>query len=184
MFARTQRLLLRPAWQEDVEPLYRAIADERVVRNLSRAPWPYTRENAAVFVGAERSAREASFLIFKIGGPALELIGAIGLGATRDGAAELGYWLAPAHWGQGYAPEAGRAVVAIARDALRLRRLLAGHFLDNPASGAVLRKLGFKPTGLIRTRPSVARGEDVASAEFELDLAPGTIHAAAPALAA
>ena len=41
MFARTERLLLRPGWAEDAPALARAIADEQVVRNLATAPWPY-----------------------------------------------------------------------------------------------------------------------------------------------
>ena len=40
MFARTERLLLRPGWAEDAPALARAIADEQVVRNLATAPWP------------------------------------------------------------------------------------------------------------------------------------------------
>ena len=34
MFARTNRLLLRPGWMEDAPALARAIGDEAVVRNL------------------------------------------------------------------------------------------------------------------------------------------------------
>ena len=41
MFARTERLLLRPGWREDAPALFRAIADEGIVRNLAQAPWPY-----------------------------------------------------------------------------------------------------------------------------------------------
>ncbi|HEX8257817.1 MAG TPA: GNAT family N-acetyltransferase, partial [Allosphingosinicella sp.] len=40
MFARTDRLLLRPGWAEDAPALYAAIADEAIVRNLASAPWP------------------------------------------------------------------------------------------------------------------------------------------------
>ena len=35
MFARTERLLLRPGWQEDAPALARAIGEEAVVRNLA-----------------------------------------------------------------------------------------------------------------------------------------------------
>ena len=49
----------------------------------------------------------------------------------------------------------------------RLPELVAGHFLDNPASGAVLRKLGFRPTGKVAQRYSVARGGEAACALFE-----------------
>ncbi|MBA3730647.1 MAG: GNAT family N-acetyltransferase, partial [Sphingomonas sp.] len=41
MFTRTARLLLRPGWAEDAPALAAAIGDERIVRNLATAPWPY-----------------------------------------------------------------------------------------------------------------------------------------------
>ena len=63
-----------------------------------------------------------------------------------------------------------RAMVAAARDTLRLPRLSAGHFLDNPASGRVLEKLGFRPTGAIVARYSAGRGEEAPCRLFELDL--------------
>ncbi len=50
-----------------------------------------------------------------------------------------------------------RAVLALARDSLRLPRIQAGHFTDNPASGRVLQKLGFRPAGAVTTRHSMAR---------------------------
>jgi hypothetical protein len=63
------------------------------------------------------------------------MVGTIGIGARPGGVKELGYWIARPFWGLGYATEAGAALIAIARDGLRLKRLQAGHFLDNPASG-------------------------------------------------
>lgn len=169
MFARTERLLLRPAWAEDAEALHGAIADEGIVRNLARVPWPYAREHAAEFAARERAEGEAVFLIFLVGAPP-RLIGGLGLHPAPDGEMELGYWLARDRWGRGYATEAGRAVVDIARATLRLPRLTAGHFIDNPASGRVLRKLGFQPTGRVALRHCAARAADIPFAEFVLEL--------------
>ena len=170
MFARTERLLLRPAWVEDQDALFRAIGDERIVRNLATVPWPYEPAYAADWIERQRPADRPSALIFLLGSGAPQLIGGIGIHDTPEGQVELGYWIARPHWGQGYATEAGRAVLAFARDALRLERLIAGHFLDNPASGSVLRKLGFQPTGLIGMRHSAARNAEVPMAEFVLEL--------------
>ena len=50
------------------------------------------------------------------------------------------------------------------------RRLIAGHFTDNPASGRVLRKLGFKNTGRVEQRHSLGRGQSVASALYVKEL--------------
>lgn len=169
MFARTDRLMLRPGWAEDAPALFRAIADDTIVRNLASAPWPYELADAEAFLATERSAHEATFLIFRRTRGAPELIGAAGLGRLPSGEAELGYWIARPHWGLGYATEAARVVVDIARNAFRLRHLSAGHFTDNPASGRVLGKIGFKPTGIVAPRYSAGRREAAPCRLFRLD---------------
>ena len=173
MFARTPRLLLRPGWIEDAPALSRAIGDEAVVRNLARAPWPYALGDAESFLTMPRSPSVANFLIFESPTEAPRLVGGIAIDPPTAGEAEFGYWLTPDAWGRGYATEAGRQVIEIARHAIGLRRLHAGHFTDNPASGRVLTKLGFRFTGRIEPRHSRARGAAAPCALFELDLDEG-----------
>ena len=169
MFARTKRLTLRPAWPEDAAAIARAIGHEAVVRMLAKAPWPYCLADAEAFTARRDQAGEASFLILSHECEYPRLVGGIGL-APDDYGHELGYWLAPDAWGRGYATEAGQAVVAIARHALGLKRLHSGHFLDNPASGRVLHKLGFRPTGAVKGRYSAGRDAIAPCRLFELDL--------------
>ena len=170
MFARTERLLLRPGWSQDAEALYAAIRDEGIVRNLASAPWPYTMADAKAFLATERKAGTPVSLIFLRGEGAPQLIGTIGLDRMPDGEPELGYWIARPHWGRGYVTEAGRAVIAVARDALRLKRLTAGHFVDNPASGRVLEKLGFRPTGITLPHYRAGRGASAPCRRYALAL--------------
>lgn len=170
MFVRTQRLTLRPGWAEDAPELARAIGHEAVVRNLAMLPWPYPIEAAETFLGHFDDPAEPRFLVFEHLEGATRLIGCIDITARRGEAHELGYWLTPDAWGRGYATEAGRAVLGAAR-ARGIRRVTAGHFLDNPASGRVLRKLGFRPTGRVTSVYSRGRGAVAPSARFELDLA-------------
>lgn len=149
MFARTERLLLRPGWAEDATALVGAIADEAVVRNLSRVPWPYGPAEAEAFLGLPQDERRPRLLIFTRDSEP-ELVGGIGIMDLDDGPAEqaeLGYWIARAHWGRGYATEAARAVLDMAFHGLRLGRIEAGHFADNAGSGRVLAKLGFTAQG-------------------------------------
>ena len=169
MFARTERLLLRPGWAEDAPELARAIADEQVVRNLATAPWPYRQEDAEAFLAAPRDPVMPTFLITERTAAAPRIVGSCGLGRRPSGAIELGYWIARAHWGKGFATEAGWALIDIAR-ALRLSRLEGSHFVDNPASGRVLEKLGFAPTGMSVERYSCARGGEAISKIYRLSL--------------
>ena len=169
MFARTERLLLRPGWAEDAPALAKAIADEMIVRNLSSAPWPFSLRDAEAFLAAPRDPVLPSLLVFERTDGEPVLVGSCGLGRRPSGAVELGYWISRGHWGRGFATEAGQALVGIAR-ALGIARLEASHFLDNPASGRVLEKLGFQSTGIIAPRLSCARGVEIPARFFRLQL--------------
>ena len=181
MFARTERLLLRPGWTEDAAALAQAIADEMIVRNLASAPWPYRLRDAEAFLAQPRDPALPSFLIFERTKGAPRLVGACGLGRRPSGAVEMGYWITRAHWGRGFATEASTALIEIAH-ALRLARLEASHFLDNPASARVLEKLGFEPIGITAPRMSCARGAEATARLLRLNLSAGS--EVQPALAA
>ena len=178
MFARTERLLLRPGWAEDAPALAKAIADQTIVRNLASAPWPFSLRDAEAFLVAPRDPILPSLLVFERTDGEPMLVGACGLGRRPSGAVELGYWISRQHWGRGLASEAGLALVDIAR-ALGLARLEASHFLDNPASGRVLEKLGFQPTGIIAPRLSCARGAEIPARYFRLEFAAAEAEALA-----
>jgi len=162
MFARTERLLLRPGWGEDAPALFHAIADEAIVDKLPGTPWPYNPQDAEAFLAREqRPDALPELLIYARTRGAPRLVGGIALRKDGENGAELDYWIARDCWGLGFATEAGLAVVRMARDGLRLKSIRSGHFRDNPASGRVLKKLGFVPTGEVEKRHSAVRGEDV-----------------------
>ncbi len=168
MFIRTERLFLRPGWAEDETQLLALIDDEAIVRNLARAPWPYTLDDARQFIALPQDRSLPHFFITLPTASGPKLIGSAGLG-SHEGEAEIGYWIGRDYWGNGYATEAARGVLSLART-LGHQRLRASHYVDNPASGKVLQKLGFAPTGRIITRDSAGRGELVKSVEFTLTL--------------
>ena len=170
MFHRSDRLLLRPIWPEDWQGVFSGIADEGVVRNLARAPWPYSEQDARDFTKRALAPNEPRFLITRARDACV--VGCIGLDLNDQeypDAIEIGYWIARPFWGQGFATEAGRAVLSIAHT-LGYRRVVGSHFLDNPASGRVLEKLGFEPTGRVVERHSCGRGEQAPTAEYALEL--------------
>lgn len=162
MFVRTDRLLLRPGWMEDAAAVQRAISsDPAVARNTARIPWPYTLDDAQSFLRSQQAGDgETSLLVFSRTSGAPRLVGGVGLHADEEGH-EIGYWVARPYWGLGFATEAADGLLKAARGSLKIGRIHSGHFTDNPASGRVLRKLGFRPTGQVIKRPCVARGVDV-----------------------
>ena len=177
MFARTERLLLRPGWGEDAAALATAIGNEAIVLNLAKVPWPYDVRDAEGYLNRERHAGEADFLIFLRTRGAPRLIGGIAL-ARHDDDLVLGYWIVPSCWGLGFATEAGRAVIALAKGSLRIDTIVGRHFVDNPASGRVLEKLGFRGTDTIDQVYSEARGGNAPARRYTIDLRPTLAQAA------
>ncbi|MCE7795013.1 GNAT family N-acetyltransferase [Sphingobium sufflavum] len=168
MFARTERLILRPSWPEDAEPLAKALSDPAIARTLLDAPTAIDPSGTREWIGEPRDPRLPDFLAFMRTRGAPRLVGGAGISRREDGKLELRYWIERSHWGLGYATEATRAVMRIAR-ATGLMGVRAGHLLDNPASARVLRKIGFSPTGRIEPRLNPALASDVAVVEFEYD---------------
>lgn len=166
MFARTPRLILRPGWVEDAAALAQAIGDPAVLRNLSRAPSPYALDDAQAFLSLPQHPRLPRLLAFTRTQGAPRLVGGCGVHLDDRGTPELGYWIARPYWGLGFATEAARAVLSMAR-ANGVRDIRACHHADNPASGNVLRKLGFRYTGQMEQRYSLGRDAMVACLLFE-----------------
>jgi RimJ/RimL family protein N-acetyltransferase len=166
MFARTPRLLLRPGWMEDAPALAQAINDPAILRNLSRAPNPYGLEDAQAFLALPQDTRLPRLLAFTRTNGAPRLVGGCGVHLDEAGMPEIGYWIARPYWGLGFATEAARAVLGMAR-ASGVDGIRACHFADNPASGNVLRKLGFRFTGQSERRYSLGRDAMVECLLFE-----------------
>jgi len=191
MFARTPRLLLRPGWKEDANALAQAIDDTAILRNLTRVPSPYRPQDAEAFLSMPQDSLQPRLLIFARTQGAPRLVGGCGIERCADGTPELGYWIARAYWGLGFATEATRALLSMTR-ASGLQGVRAAHFADNPASGHVLRKMGFHFTGRVEKRRSHGREnaadclifEEGESALMPVDPALDIYGDALPALAA
>ena len=143
MFIRSERLILRPGWPEDSDELQAAIRDG--------AASPVDGAERLIDPLQERAPSERLLPRFVITLPSAEgarLIGSVGLYADGAGPS-LGVWIAPGRRGQGYASEAARAVLGLART-LGHRRIAAPQAAGSPAFARVLGKLGFRCDGAAR----------------------------------
>jgi [ribosomal protein S5]-alanine N-acetyltransferase len=145
----TVRLRIRAYSEADIAELVPLIGAREVAATTGRIPHPYTIEDARQFlvkIEADREVRMAVTLRDRgrfIGGIGLRLI-------EEHQSAELGYWLGVPYWGQGYATEAAREMLRYGFQQLRLHRIFASHFKNNPTSGRVLQKLGMRHEGCQR----------------------------------
>lgn len=168
MFIRSERLFLRPAWPEDCEELVALMTDTAVVRDIATAHWPQTVEEARNFISRPCERLLPHFFITLPTAEGARPVGSIGLGRSGE-EVEIGYWIARRHWRQGYATEATRAVLGLAR-AIGHQRIVAAHFADNQASARVLEKAGFRPTGENRLRYSVGRAGIAPAVTYAVEL--------------
>lgn len=136
----------------DAEAMAAHLADGRVARWLLRVPIPYRLEDARAFLelAKEDEARAGRTTQFAVRGPEGELVGLVGLGGVprvhtvADKPVEIGFWIAPSHWGRGIAREAVRRVVNVALVEYELDHLVAGILDGNEASTRTLVGVGFE----------------------------------------
>jgi len=141
------------------------VGDWEIARRLSRVPHPYRYSDYRFFLEQVVVMEPTWAIVLR---ETKELAGVIGLSPHRDGmSAELGYYMARARWGQGLATEAGQVIVRLGTEEMGYPRLTSGYHTDNPASGRVLAKLGFKPIGY-SNRHCLAAGKDMPSIDVEL----------------
>ena len=164
----TARLRLRPYEAGDAPALHRLINDWEITRNLSVVPYPYGRDLAEAWIAA--SARQLAagtgWQFAVVDGQTGGLLGGVGVrldAARRVGV--LGYWIGRKSWGQGLGREAAGRLAHWALANLDLERLEATVAVDNPASAAVLRRLGFRADGAGREH-FLARGGECAVDRF------------------
>jgi len=152
---RTPRLILRPLTMRDAEDMYAYSRDAEVARHVL---W-----DAHKSIGDSRSYIRFIQRKYRAGEPTSwgiehrtdrRLIGTIGYmwHLADHNSAELGYSLSRAYWNKGLMTEALQAVIDYSFDRLHINRLEAQHEVSNPASGAVMRKVGMTREGLLRER--------------------------------
>lgn len=143
----TDRLVLRPWREEDLEDLYEYAHVDGVGEMAGWKHHGSVAESAAIlkrFIDHKKTF-------------ALELkenskvIGSLGLEEVDEPDAsldpllgrEIGYVLSKDYWGRGLMPEAVRAVIDYCFQVLHFDFLTCGHFAWNSQSGRVIEKCGF-----------------------------------------
>jgi ribosomal-protein-alanine N-acetyltransferase len=147
----TERLLLREFRESDWPAVLDYQSDPLYLRYYA---WDArTPEDVRAFVGRfveqqQEQPRRKFQLAIELRAEG-RLIGNCGLRLEAAGArvGELGYELAPTHWGYGYATEAARAMVAFGFEELKLHRISSYCIAENVASAHVLEKLGMRREG-------------------------------------
>lgn len=140
----TQRLLLRPFSLEDAQALYVLSREETLRRRMPDQVYDSVKEagEVAAFLEGKALAGEWPFVLGIVVKETGELIGHTGLSPVKEGV-EIGYAVAMAHQGKGYAAEAVAAFSAWAVKRFGLHNIWAILMADNTPSQRVLEKAGY-----------------------------------------
>lgn len=143
---RSERLLLRRWREEDLAPFAAMNADPLTMRFM---PGVMTLEETRAQIGRfEEHHRLHGFGVWAAEAPGVApLIGYVGLqrvpfDAPFTPAVEIGWRLAPAYWGQGYATEGAKAALRTGFEDLNLDQIVSFTVAANKPSWSVMERLG------------------------------------------
>ncbi|MFP9138027.1 GNAT family N-acetyltransferase [Devosia sp. XGJD_8] len=163
----TERLALRPTQPEDVARALEIRSNHEVARNLVSATIPPDPEKMTNwFRGHAEEWRNGSAYRLAITFEG-RFIGVCDVFDIADDEGEIGYWLDRPMWGRGFGLEAAERLVGFAMKDVGLNALRAGCADDNPASAAILTRLGFSRLEDVRVF-SMSRNEEITQRRFQL----------------
>ncbi len=141
----TERLVLRP-WRSEDRPLFAALnGDPRVMEWF---PSTLTREESDSFVDRiEQRFDDHGWGLWAVEVPGVApFIGFVGLNPADSTlgypSVEIGWRLAAAFWGHGYAPEGALAALRFGFERLQLDEIVSFTSVGNAKSRAVMTKIG------------------------------------------
>lgn len=151
----TARLVIRAVAESDLADLLEVNGDDEVTRYLPYATWR-NHDDALAWLARmqDRCATGTARQYVIERRPDRKVIGTVLVFQFDEPSArvEIGYVVGRAHWRQGYATEALRAVCRHAFEAAGIRRIEAEARPDNVASNELLLSLGFTHEGRLRQR--------------------------------
>lgn len=143
----TDRLRFATWAMEDVEEFRQLATDPLVVRYVSAGGEPWSNERVTEFVTRQMENWEKKGIcLWKIlPKDGDSLIGICGLQHLPEGPdVEIGWWLAPSHWGRGFATEAAHQALAYGFDVCNFERIVAIAQAANLDSLRVMDRLGMR----------------------------------------
>ena len=141
-FIETPRLRLRPWRNADAPALFELARDPHIGMLCGWKPFERI-DDAHEALSTVLAAPDSYAVTLASTG---EIVGSIALRIDTDSpeatVADIGYWIGAPYWGNGYATEAGNAIIDRARE-LGVQMIVLKYFDGNDASRRVSEKLGF-----------------------------------------
>lgn len=161
-------LALKPVPDEDLHAFHELMADPSLSINTGSIPvgvdLEWSRTRLSVRRQEEEDGKRADRGVYADG----VLVGTAGWFYNEEGDMEIGYAIHKDHRGKGFATQAAGLVLEMLRGRSFDGPVIAQFFKDNPASGRVLEKLGFRKVGEVQGL-SAARGDTAPAWVMRID---------------
>ena len=158
----TERLILRPWLETDAESLYE-YAKEPAVGPIAGWPVHSSVENSLEIIRNVLSADETYAVCLKTDNVAIGSIGLIPPAQSHtiasDTELEVAYWIGVPFWGNGYIPEAIRAIQKHVFEDLGCTAMWCGYYEGNEKSKRCQEKCGFKYHHTEKNKPCELMGD-------------------------
>lgn len=158
----TDRILLRRWEDSDAEALFKYASDPDIG---SRAGWPpHQSVEDSLMVIREIFRNDATWaIVLKETNEPIGSIGYLSKSVSNipigENDCEVGYWVAKPYWNQGICTEALCLLLDYLVNEKHFDNIWSSHFTQNPASGRVMQKCGFKDTGKLHQCGNLVGGD-------------------------
>ena len=147
----TDRLIIRPFRQEDIDGYLLFMTDERATRYLMFTDEQKTEEGARQLFSAvvDSYASDKPIFAYAVTLRDNRFIGSCGISeVSANGVFECYYSLLPNYWGKGYATEAAEALIQYCFDHYPIYEIRAYMSPENPDSSGVAERVGMAYQGI------------------------------------
>ncbi|WP_087017937.1 GNAT family N-acetyltransferase [Thaumasiovibrio subtropicus] len=166
----TPRLILRPFELSDTNKVQKFAGNAHIAMSSANIPYPYEDGMAGLWIGSHSALwqkREAAHFAI-VEKSSTQLIGCVSLQNISFSRAQLGYWVAEAHWNKGYGTEAAKAAINFGFEQFNLDCIYAQHLSKDTRPGKVLEKIGMRHVSTKRDAVRIEHvSEDVEYYEIE-----------------
>jgi len=150
MILQTERLIIRPYKESDLQENFRLLSDKQnmyYLNDIICETLEEARENLKECIELFESGKARRFAVELNG----RLIGSVGYDVSEETPlgkiAHMGWFISPEFQGKGYVTEAAREIIKFGFTLDNLIRLTTGCYSENIPTQRVMEKLGFRKEG-------------------------------------
>lgn len=148
----TERLFMRPYDITDI-PAVQNLANDKAIAETTFIPYPYTVEKVEEWINSHSELIKNGdvYPLAVMLKNENQLIGTMTIRIDKvHNKGELAYWIGKDFWGQGFATEMAKAMLAFGFNELNLNRIWAPVMKKNIASAKVMQKIGLSYEGTLK----------------------------------